>query len=88
MFFLGLRFGRYFMSPVLTGIPACNYNNLKADAQLSVAIGGATACFVGTDVSYSDASTTYGETDANWLRPIVGIEDGIGDLHGGIFARL
>lgn len=45
-----------------------NYENLKADAQLSVAIGGATACFVGTDVSYGDA---------NWLRPIIGVEDGM-----------
>ena len=133
----GRRLGRYFMAPVTTGIPPCDYYNLKADAQvqpafgahmkrmqtqaqgggahggeraegraalwtctrspcscclrrrrrlaagisllfellttsiaaqLSVAIGGATACFVGTDISYSDPSTTYGDTDANWLR--------------------
>ena len=47
--------------------------NLPADAQLSVAIGGGTACFVGTDVSFGDA---------NWLRPIVGIEETTPDMVG------
>ena len=77
MFYTGLRLGRYFLSPVLTAIPAADYGNLRADAQLSVAIGGATACFVGTDVSYGDG---------NWLRPLIGVEDGMGDLHGSILA--
>ena len=77
MFYTGLRVGRYFLSPVLTGIPACDYNNLRADAQLSVAIGGATACFVGTDVSYGDG---------NWLRPLVGVEDSFGTIHGCVLA--
>jgi hypothetical protein len=44
-----------------------------ADAQLSVAIGGATGAFVGTDVSYGDA---------NWLRGLVGVEDTDADLLG------
>jgi hypothetical protein len=77
MFYTGLRMGRYFFSPVLTGIPACDYNNLRADAQLSVAIGGATACFVGTDVSYGDG---------NWLRPLVGIEEEFATMHGCVLA--
>jgi hypothetical protein len=77
MFYTGLRGGRYFYSAVLTGVPRGNYYNLIADAQLSVAIGGATACFVGTDVSYMDA---------NWLRPIIGVEDGMSNVHGAILA--
>jgi len=77
MFYTGLRLGRYFLSPVLTAIPAADYGNLRADAQLSVAIGGSTAYFVGTDVSYGDG---------NWLRPLIGVEDGMGDLHGSILA--
>ena len=43
---------------------ANNYGNLKADGALSVAVGGATAAFVGTDVSFGDS---------NWLRPLVGV---------------
>lgn len=77
MFYTGLRAGRYFYGAVLTGVPVGNYENLKADAQLSVAIGGATGCFVGTDVSYGDA---------NWLRPLIGVEDGMGAVHGSILA--
>lgn len=77
MFYGGLRLGRYFFSPVLTGIPRADYNNLRADAQLAVAIGGATGCFVGTDVSYGDA---------NWLRPLIGVEDGMGNIHGCVLA--
>lgn len=73
MFYGGLRLGRYFLAPVLTGIPKADYNNLRADAQLSVAIGGATGCFVGTDISYGDG---------NWLRPLIGVEEGFGNIHG------
>ena len=50
----------------MEGVEENNYNNLKNDAALSLSIGAATACFVGTDVSYGDG---------NWLRPVVGIED-------------
>eukprot|EP01051_Picozoa_sp_SAG22_P012210 SAG22_NODE_1248_length_5014_cov_9.812004_3_plen_84_part_00 len=73
---LPLARGSTVFAPVLTGLPKLDYDNLKADAQLSVAIGGATGCFVGTDVSYADPSNAYGATDSNWLRPIIGIEDG------------
>ena len=44
---------------MLDGLPAGDSTNLVYDAQLSLAIGGATGAFVGTDVSYGDA---------NWLR--------------------
>ena len=44
-----------------------DYNNLKADAALSVSIGGASGAFVGTDTAYLGGS-------GNFLRPIVGVE--------------
>ena len=65
-FFGGLRLFRVLYSPIMEGVEATSYENLKNDFALSVSIGAATACFVGTDVSYGDA---------NWLRPVVGIED-------------
>ena len=74
MFFAGLRLGRNLYPGLgLTGIEAPSYANVKADFGLSVAIGGATGAFVGTDVSYGAA---------NWLRPVVGVEDGMADLVG------
>ena len=66
-FFGGLRAGRVLYAPRFEGIEEGNFDNLKNDAALSLSIGAATGCFVGTDISYSD----------NWLRPIVGIEEGI-----------
>ena len=66
----------------MDGIEEANYANLKADAALSLAIGGATGCFVGTDVSF----VTPAGVDQNWLRPIVGVEDGVSDLSGMISA--
>ena len=65
-FFGGLRVARTLYSPILAIAPN-NYANLKADAQLSVAIGGATGAFVGTDVNYLAG-------DGNFLRPLVGVE--------------
>jgi len=76
-FFGGLRACRTVYSPFMGGVEEPTYQNLKADAQLSVAIGGATGCFVGTDVSYGDA---------NWLRGVVGIEDGTADMVGQVLA--
>lgn len=76
MFFLGLRAGRMMWSPVMKVDPN-SYANLKADAQLSLAVGGATGAFVGTDVSF-----VSGGVDSNWLRPLVGVEDGTADLMG------
>merc|ERR1712070_21332 len=77
MFFVGLRVARNVLSLALPGIAGPDYDNLKADAALSVSIGGATGCFVGTDVSF----VTNG-VDENWLRSVVGIEDGVSDLEG------
>merc|ERR1711988_1387310 len=77
MFFIGLRFARATWSKVLSTVAPASYANLKADAQLSLSVGGATGCFVGTDVSFGE-----GAADTNWLRPVVGIEDGTDDLTG------
>mmetsp|Transcript_26684 Transcript_26684/g.55881 ORF Transcript_26684/g.55881 Transcript_26684/m.55881 type:complete len:328 (-) Transcript_26684:181-1164(-) len=65
-FFSGLRLSRLAYGHMLEGVESPTYANLKADAALSVAVGGAAGCFVGTDVTYGAA---------NWLRPIVGVEE-------------
>ena len=74
-FYAGLRLFRlvYGKGLGMTGVEENSYSNLKADALLSLSIGGATGAFVGTDVSFGDG---------NWLRPLVGIEDGVADLPG------
>ena len=82
-FFVGLRFGRIIWSSKLRGVAAPSYANLKADAQLSLAVGGATGSFVGTDVGFVDPTTGV---DTNILRPIVGVEETVGDLHGCVLA--
>ena len=74
-FYGGLRAFRVLYSP-LTSVEPNNYKNLKADAGLAIAVGGATGCFVGTDVTFAD----------NWLRPVVGFEDGTGDVTSAIIA--
>mmetsp|Transcript_47462 Transcript_47462/g.115594 ORF Transcript_47462/g.115594 Transcript_47462/m.115594 type:complete len:354 (-) Transcript_47462:290-1351(-) len=76
-FFLGLRLSRLMYGDLMDGVEKNTYANLKADVGLSIAIGGATGAFVGTDVSFGSV---------NWLRPIVGIEDGTGDLFGSVIA--
>eukprot|EP00562_Extubocellulus_spinifer_P008805 CAMPEP_0178494262 /NCGR_PEP_ID=MMETSP0696-20121128/12924_1 /TAXON_ID=265572 /ORGANISM="Extubocellulus spinifer, Strain CCMP396" /LENGTH=341 /DNA_ID=CAMNT_0020122335 /DNA_START=79 /DNA_END=1104 /DNA_ORIENTATION=+ len=65
-FFSGLRIFRAIYAPIFSGVEEATYANLKADAALSAAVGGAAGCFVGTDVSYAAA---------NWLRPLVGVEE-------------
>jgi len=72
-FMVGLRLGRMVYSSFMPAIVPGTGANMVNDAQLSVAIGGGTACFVGTDVSFGDA---------NWLRPIVGVEETTPDLLG------
>lgn len=78
LFFIGLRFSRIIYNTTLVGIEKPTYANLKADAGLSVAIGGATGCFVGTDVSFAPGD--------NFLAPLVGITDDIADLPGAAIA--
>ena len=56
-------------------IDAGNYKNLKNDASLSLAIGGASGAFVGTDVAYLGG-------EGNFLRPIVGVEPDMSQLVG------
>lgn len=57
-FYTGLRAGRV----VMPWMPDGDYRNLKNDASLSAAIGGATAVFVGTDTAYNP--------DQNWLKDV------------------
>ena len=76
-FYVGLRGGRLIYAPLFAGVEKPTYGNLKADAALSVSIGGATGAFVGTDVSFGDA---------NWLRGVVGVEDSMSDQTGMILA--
>jgi len=73
-FYAGLRLFRLLYGKMLNmdGVEENSYSNLKADALLSLSIGGATGAFVGTDVSQV----------GNWLRPVVGIEDGVSTLAG------
>lgn len=73
-FYLGLRGGRTILSGFLEHIHEPTYENSKTDASLSVAIGGATGFFVGTDAAYLP--------DQNFLINVVGITDGTSDLAG------
>merc|ERR1712232_939916 len=73
-FYLGLRAGRTILSGYLEHVEGPTYENSKNDASLSVAIGGATGFFVGTDAAYLP--------DQNFLIDVVGIKDGTPDLTG------
>jgi len=63
-FMTGLRVGR----AVMPWMPANDNANFSTDAYLSMAIGGASSFFVGTDVAYLGG-------EGNFLRPVVGVED-------------
>jgi len=77
-FFVGLRlFRKVYSSLGWEAVEENNYENLKGDIGLSVSIGGATAAFVGTDVSYGAA---------NWLAPVVGISENCPDALGQVIA--
>lgn len=67
LFFTGLRAGRRVFA-----VGEATKENFAKDAQLGVAIGGATGAFVGTDVSFS----------GNWLRPLIGVEEATSDFIG------
>lgn len=73
-FYAGLRAGRTILSGFMTHIREPSYENSKTDTSLSVAIGGATGFFVGTDAAYLP--------DQNFLINVVGIQDGTPDLVG------
>jgi hypothetical protein len=73
-FYAGLRAGRTILSGPFQYINEPSYENSKADASLSMVIGGATGFFVGTDAAYLP--------DQNFLINVVGIKDGTPDLVG------
>lgn len=77
-FYAGLRVARTMYSGRLAFIEAPSYANSQADASLSVAIGGATGFFVGTDAAYLP--------EQNFLLPLVGILDTTPDVVGCILA--
>jgi hypothetical protein len=71
-FYVGLRVGRTILSGVLEHVHEPTYENSTRDAGLSLAIGGATGFFVGTDAVYLP--------DQNFLIDIVGIKEGTSAL--------
>jgi hypothetical protein len=73
-FYAGLRIGRTVFPSFLEYVEEPSYENSTTDAALSVAIGGATGFFVGTDAAYLPSQ--------NFLIDIVGIHDGTPDLLG------
>ena len=77
-FYAGLRAARTIYSGRLSHIEAPSYANSQADSALSVAIGGATGFFVGTDAAYLPEN--------NFLLPFVGISDTTPDGMGCLLA--
>jgi|EP00979_Chaetoceros_neogracilis_P018422 hypothetical protein len=77
-FYLGLRGARTILPGFLEYVEEPTYENSKNDASLSIAIGGATGFFVGTDTAYLP--------DQNFLIEIVGIQDGTSTLGGCVIA--
>jgi hypothetical protein len=71
-FYGGLRVTRTLLSGKLQYVHEPTYENSKTDASLSVAIGGATGFFVGTDTAYLP--------DQNFLIHLVGIQEGTSDM--------
>lgn len=66
-FYLGLRGSRTILSGPCKYIHEPTYENSTTDKSLSVAIGGATGFFIGTDAAYLPTQ--------NFLLPVVGIHD-------------
>jgi len=75
-FFGGLRLGRIVYKPL--GLPGQDYESLIGDAKLSISIGAATGCFVGTDISFAAGD--------NFLQPLFGVTDSMSDLQGCVTA--
>lgn len=80
-FYTGLRVGRKILAPIFPAVPARDYDNLKRDAGLGIAIGGASAFFVGTDAGYLDGK-------GNFLYDIVAVTDACSTLNGCCLAGL
>lgn len=77
-FYIGLRAGRTLLPNFLEYVDEPSYENSKTDASLSMAIGGATGFFVGTDTMYLP--------EQNFLIDLVGIQDGTPNITGCIIA--
>ena len=73
-FYLGLRGAREILSGPFKHIHAPTFENSVTDRSLSVAIGGATGFFVGTDAAYLPSQ--------NFLINVVGIHDATPALAG------
>ena len=73
-FFVGLRVGRTILSGYLEHVQEPTFANSMHDKSLSMAIGGATGFFVGTDAAYLP--------DQNFLIKVVGIQPGTPDIMG------
>lgn len=65
-FFAGLRGGRVVYPTLGLAVAPASYKNLKNDASLSLAIGGAGGGFVGTDINYLPGQ--------NFLKDLVGVD--------------
>ncbi|GMI49482.1 hypothetical protein ScalyP_jg222 [Parmales sp. scaly parma] len=74
LFYGGLRASRALMSDSFVFIEEPTHKNSLTDGSLSLAIGSATAFFVGTDAVYLPSQ--------NFLIDVVGIGEGTGDLVG------
>lgn len=68
-FYFGLRTARTVLSGPLKHVHYPSYENSRTDKSLSLAIGGATGFFVGTDTAYLPAE--------NFLINVVGIHEGM-----------
>ena len=77
-FNFGLRVGRTLYFTKLVHVQKSTWENSRTDFALSIAIGGASAFFVGTDTSYSP--------DENFLYHLVGIQDSMSPLVSAIKA--
>jgi len=78
-FFAGLKIWRAIYPALgLSRVAKNSPDNFGKDLQLSVSIGGAGAAFVGTCAG----DYIVAGADTNWLRPIVGVEDGMSNLTG------
>jgi hypothetical protein len=77
-FYAGLRIGRTVLPNFCQYVEEPTYENSKTDASLSIAIGGATGFFVGTDAAYLP--------EQNFLIDVVGITEGTPDFAGCVIA--
>ncbi len=78
-FFAGLRIMRRVLSQFMPAVENVTYDNQESDLALSAAVGTGCGAFVGTDVSFGAA---------NWLAPVVGIQEKFGAARACVAAGL